>query len=119
MLCADAKGSAEIDVTVHHPLTKKVRKYGAGCQRRRWTFIPFVFYCYGGRDGAALASFGQCVRLIMGLHDSRERRAAEANCWQCLSMAPSREVANQLAWGECAEELADGGATNYHHPYSH
>jgi hypothetical protein len=134
----DANGPAAIDVTIRHPLAPsrtrpgtdeigkwheaqeedKVKKYGEGCQRRGWTFIPFVMHCYGGMGDAALTFVTNCVHLLAGQHDAWERRGVEGNCWQGLSMALARELARQLVWGQCPKDSADGGIAEAHRPYA-
>jgi hypothetical protein len=133
----DANGPAAIDVTIRHPLAPsrnragledigkwheeqerdKIKKYGDGCQRRGWTFIPFVLDCYGGMGDGALTFVGNCIKLLAGQHDAWERRGVEGTCWQGISMTLAREVGRQLVWGQCPEELADHCLPEAHKPY--
>jgi hypothetical protein len=105
-----------VDITVRHTLApshplrasgglaawvekqeqEKRDKYAATCRSLGWSFAPFVVDCYGalGREGRSLMS--SLMKMLLAQREGWERRGAEADAWQGLSIAVMREVGAQL-----------------------
>jgi hypothetical protein len=73
--------------------------------------------CYGGMSEAGQGFVSTCIRLQTSQHNGWERRGVEASAWQGLGMALMRELARQLAWGQCPEQLLDCSSAGTHSPY--
>ena len=112
----DANGPCAVDITVRHTLppshplrtpgdlpawvarqeSEKRSKYESACRSLGWSFTPFVLDCYGalGREGRGLMS--TLLKMLLAQRETWERRGAEADAWQGLSLSLMREIGSQL-----------------------
>jgi hypothetical protein len=75
--------------------------------------------CYGVFGEGAATFVNKCLRLIQAQEEAPQRRQAEANLWQTLSIIVAREIARQVAWGAAAETDFEGNPPPLtHNPYS-
>jgi len=140
----DANGPCAVDITVRHtlapshPLRKsdewplwvsrqeedKRTRYVATCRSLGWTFTPLVMDCFGavGPEGRTL--MGTLLRMLLAQREPWERRSAEADAWQGLSLALVREIGAQLRAarflvpGDVGMDGEEGAPSGAHVPYS-
>ena len=135
----DANGPCAVDITVRHTLApshplrtpgglgawverqeqEKKDKYTATCRSLGWSFVPFVVDCYGavGREARGLMS--SLLKMLLAQREGWERRGAEADAWQGLSVAVMREVGAQLRAARflTSQDSGEDALPTSHTPY--
>ena len=136
----DANGPCAVDITVRHTLApshslrlgdglpawlekqeeEKRNKYGSTCRTLGWTFTPFVMDCFGALGKAGQGLMSCLLRMLLAQQESWERRGAEAEVWQGLSITLMREVGAQLRavrFRACPDDTGEGDTVMSHIPY--
>jgi hypothetical protein len=136
----DANGPCAVDITIRHtmapshPLRKasdwstwvgrqeddKRSRYASSCRSLGWTFTPFVLDCFGGVGPEGRNLMSTLLRMLLAQRAPWERRSAEADAWQGLSLALVREIGAQLRAARflpVGEENGDSAPTGAHTPY--
>ena len=135
----DSNGPCAVDITVRHTLapshpvrtagdlsawvsrqeSEKRSKYEATCRSLGWAFTPFVLDCYGavGREGRGLMS--SLLKMLLAQRETWERRRAEAEAWQGLSISLMREIGAQLRTARYlpSHEAGEQDSSVSHDPY--
>ena len=70
----------------------KLRKYEEVCENEGWDFIPFGMNTWGGIGPHGTALLHRLLRKATAVADEADRREADENLRQNLSLAVMREV---------------------------